>query len=423
MAVRFDASADALQLGAISSGPFSACAWFYIDSDWGGYQVLWQAHQNAAMEIDSSRNLSWWNGNENFGSQIPLQTWVHLAFCCSDVAVHTAETTQVYINGVLDINLSTGGNSVTIGFQKISNSITEWLDGRVAFGKSWAAQLTQDEILREVVMGRPQRIANIFGFYPFFAGSAKRLIDYSGQGNDWTAYGALTDEPGPPIPWGFYTPVKGETKPKGAMGFSASGDYAKYVGAPAFAMTGDTDTFTMAGWMKIRDITPGAWSYPFGIEDADASSSAWALIGISNADDQQFSSTIGADSWATPPSQDVWYYFYITGANDGAGGIDYTVGYYTAIGASPADTGAVNGSTEFDVVRICIGNDSYDEWLDSALAHVRVWTGAILTDAELRAERDSPTAVKTSGLFADWRLLDKNDGVDLSGNGRTLTLS
>lgn len=186
-------------------------------------------------------------------------------------------------------------------------------------------------------------------------------------------------------------------------------------------MTGNTDKVTIAGWMKIRDITPGQFSFPFGFENADASASNWALIGISDLNVQEFSCLSLSPDWSTPPSQDTWYYFYIIGENDGVSAVNWQAGYYTAAGSSPVDTVTALNQAEFNIVRISIGNNSWDEWLDSVFAHVRVWTGVALTDSELRAERDSTTAVKTSGLWADWPLADNTDTGDDSGNGRTLT--
>ena len=200
------------------------------------------------------------------------------------------------------------------------------------------------------------------------------------------------------------------------------GEYAKFTGSPAFSMSGDTDKFTMAGWMKVNDITPGDYAYPFGVEDADASSTNYALIGYTNANVAQFACTGENSNWSPAPSQGVWYYYYITGSNTGAGGIDFTAGYYTATGTSPVDTIAPSTRTEFDVARICVGSNSYVEWLGSEFAQVRVWTGVVLTDAQLRAERDSGIPVITSGLFANWPLSHASDLYD-NYNTNHLTLN
>jgi hypothetical protein len=51
--------------------------------------------------------------------------------------------------------------------------------------------------------------------------------------------------------------------------------------------------------------------------------------------------------------------------------------------------------------------------------HIRIWK-AQLTEAELRAERDSTTPVKASPYLA-WSLVNAADTADISGNGRTWT--
>ena len=112
-----------------------------------------------------------------------------------------------------------------------------------------------------------------------------------------------------------------------AVGFNGSGDYAKRTGSPAFSMTGNTDKFTLAGWMKIRDITPGAFSFPFGVEDADSECSNWALLGYTDTNVWCFATTAGTDVFEALPSQDTWYYVYITGENNGSGSIDFKGGY------------------------------------------------------------------------------------------------
>ena len=55
------------------------------------------------------------------------------------------------------------------------------------------------------------------------------------------------------------------------------------------------------------------------------------------------------------------------------------------------------------------------------LALFRVWD-AVLSDAEVEAERTSATPARTAGLFAAWDMDSAaSPGADSSGNGRTLT--
>jgi hypothetical protein len=82
----------------------------------------------------------------------------------------------------------------------------EWWDGRIANLKLWEAQLTLAQIAAERWVMKPQRTADLYGWWPFMGGSdAERVRDYSGNGNDFTVGGTLTDEAAPPIPWGTYS--------------------------------------------------------------------------------------------------------------------------------------------------------------------------------------------------------------------------
>ena len=60
-----------------------------------------------------------------------------------------------------------------------------------------------------------------------------------------------------------------------------------------------------------------------------------------------------------------------------------------------------------------------DEPLPGTLAYVRLWSGVVLTESELLAERAAATAAATSGLWADWPLAE--DLTDTSGNDRDLS--
>ena len=55
------------------------------------------------------------------------------------------------------------------------------------------------------VSGRGASAAMGLGWWPIFPGSGERVRDYGASGRDWTEGGTLTDEAGPPVPWGFST--------------------------------------------------------------------------------------------------------------------------------------------------------------------------------------------------------------------------
>lgn len=206
-----------------------------------------------------------------------------------------------------------------------------------------------------------------------------------------------------------------------SVGFNASGDYAKRLGTPLFDLIGDTAKFTMAGWVKLPQLGTGDWSYWLGLESSDTNASSYILHGFNQYDTLEFESHADQTEFTNQPSTNTWYYFYITGSNTGSNTLSLHGGYYTAAGTSPVEDINLAATSEFEPERLDIGNDSWNEFGNVIMAQVRVWTGVVLTDAQLRAERDSPTPVITSGLWASYSLDDNTDTADDSGNGRTLT--
>ena len=62
------------------------------------------------------------------------------------------------------------------------------------------------------------------------------------------------------------------------------------------------------------------------------------------------------------------------------------------------------------------------DYLNGRMADMRAWSGAVLSQAEIRAEMASPTAVRTSNLWADWQTPAGAGRLnDSSGNGRNLS--
>lgn len=134
----------------------------------------------------------------------------------------------------------------------------------------------------------------------------------------------------------------------------------------------------------------------------------------------------GDDTWPTDPlTVSQWAPLGITIGNptgtsaavhesDGAGGVETITGTVSG-GANATPTGYTIG-----------GRSASDdtEWFNGGIAHLRIWP-AVLSDAEKLAEWASPTAVRSSGLFADYPF-DGTPGnpadlTDHSGNGRHLT--
>lgn len=76
----------------------------------------------------------------------------------------------------------------------------------------------------------------------------------------------------------------------------------------------------------------------------------------------------------------------------------------TTPGSLSKVTGTVNTSGTPDTVTL-FGRSPSDgsEWLEGSMAYARMWT-AVLSDAEVAAESQSPSAVRSSGLWESWPL-------------------
>jgi phage gp36-like protein len=124
----------------------------------------------------------------------------------------------------------------------------------------------------------------------------------------------------------------------------------------------------------------------------------------------------GLGGWATVPVSTPgvdWFFWAVVYE---AGG---TVrAYFAAPGNAPTETGNATYAAWVPTF-IEIGDDGWGEWLEGDVQSVRVYAAA-LSAAELATEMNSIGAVRTSGLWADWQLIDASLA-DSSGNARPLT--
>lgn len=159
-----------------------------------------------------------WNSSVSVtGTAIALGDWNHAAVVVAGTGTNQA---KAYLNGVLDIT-NNGSTQPTATTLMVGNSSgSDWLDGRAAAIKIWDVALSAEEVAQEANSILPVRFANLNGFYPCFPGATERLVDYSGNGRDWTANGSLVDEDPPPVSWGgpvqlfpFVAPAAGASMP------------------------------------------------------------------------------------------------------------------------------------------------------------------------------------------------------------------
>jgi len=121
---------------------------------------------------------------------------------------------------------------------------------------------------------------------------------------------------------------------------------------------------------------------------------------------------------------------YFTWESQAANGVDMQVGTWYPVAVSHDDGGTIGTSylrdgaltladsatveSGIDAAGICIGGrDDTDanEWWNGEIAYVRIWS-AELIQAEIEAEWESTTPVRTDDLLADWPLANETDLTD-----------
>lgn len=227
MAVRISAVTDYLGLTANlpNLDPVTVCAWVYLTSDRNaiGTMFFWSDGSNFVDVGVSTDGTTLWvvtnNGNTT-GTSISTGTWCHLAF------VHSGTSLTLYLNAVSDVART---DAITFTHTVLllgSNSVTTWIDGRLAHIKLWNAALTLGQIQSEMRTVRPQRLTNLYAWWPTLPGATERARDYGGAHNLAQA-GTPTDEDPPPVSWGA-PPLMMGVPPAGAPAITVPPLYFHY---------------------------------------------------------------------------------------------------------------------------------------------------------------------------------------------------
>lgn len=218
MSIRVDGT-DELRITTSLPSPinFTICMWFWYPSviGAGNWQGLWELTHNTGQNNhfyaewgNEASQIDVW-GDDSLpvaGLATTAATWHFYA-----AVMNSSENATQYIAAATAATISSAsgacGHNVTApALLRLSETIYggEDFDGRYAAVKVWEAELTADEIARERWSIKPQRTANLYGWWPMFPGSTERLRDYSGNGHNWSVVGTVVDEVHPPVPWGFY---------------------------------------------------------------------------------------------------------------------------------------------------------------------------------------------------------------------------
>jgi hypothetical protein len=194
-----------------------------------------------------------------------------------------------------------------------------------------------------------------------------------------------------------------------AVAFNAAADRLYLSGG---ANPSNNTIWTVAIWVRRKSSNPD----PAIIIDNDASGSSICLDLNS-----QVPSVLNGYGFTHPASigsaltADVWYYLAIR--------CNGTSGYVSRGTESVSMTHSSAGTipSQGSAYRLYVGGTASAYYPVADLAYCRAWN-ASLSDAELEAERQSATPVRTSNLFGDWRLVDASTKlVNSLGGGTNLT--
>lgn len=194
--------------------------------------------------------------------------------------------------------------------------------------------------------------------------------------------------------------------------FNGSGRYLRRT-----ASLPNEQLFSICGWAKLT-VRSSQYQYFASMENATSSSSQYFVIGFNSSGGFEISSSNASAAFASAPSTEAWFFFALTQTTYSGGG-NSLKGYW----ASPGDTTFVSATCDgaaFVQAVMYIGNDSYDEWCNIAMANIKIWD-AVLTSAELLNEMYSARPVNTTSLHVWSPLFSTGDETDYSGTGRNWT--
>lgn len=282
MATRFDAAADRkLRTANLINyaSNYSGLLWIYISSMPGnGVYATIFAIGNNSDDLDfiaivgnagGTANLVYgmqingtWQESSPGATNLAASTWYCLGF------IRSSSTSRVGYIGTLtsliasevtltasDVGAPARSAPTRMEIGAVTSSNTDPFNGRVKNEKLWATNRTLAELQAEQFEHDLLYYENINLWCPGYPGATERLADWSGNGYDWTAGGALTDEDDPPlvfrVPLLYSAPAAGGTQYNQSIAgtLTSAGALARLIA------TAKTGALTSAGALNKRDAT------------------------------------------------------------------------------------------------------------------------------------------------------------------------
>lgn len=177
--------------------------WLYIDVDLNASGWLFTLADGTlanylvlVLGADGTQLLIFSSAGFSAGVALTVGRWYHVALTKS------GNTHTLYLDGV-SVDTLTVALSFTTVFFLVGSNGTDYLNGRMEAMKLWTAALTAAEIAAEQWQTIPTRGANVYAWWPLL--EASDITDKSGNGNTFTAGGALATAVGPGLRWGGMT--------------------------------------------------------------------------------------------------------------------------------------------------------------------------------------------------------------------------
>ena len=154
------------------------------------------------------------------------------------------------------------------------------------------------------------------------------------------------------------------------------------------------------------------------VEMVNGAAGAGIFVGFDGSGDNIIVNNYIADSSTIiTPGTGNWFFAALTQNGTGAGNL---IGY-AALHTSASLSSQTHTGVSFTEATLNIGNNAGGDLFNGDLAFVKIWT-AVLTSAELEAERWSAWPVRWANLHAFYPLLDVNSRTfDYTSNGYTMT--
>lgn len=173
-----------------------------------------------------------------------------------------------------------------------------------------------------------------------------------------------------------------------------------------------TGAFTAMGWARFVSIRSGEYQYIVELANGTSYAGSYLVLGYRSGTTWEIATDVGVQSFASAPTTGEWFFWGLT--SNGT-----TLAGYWGHARNALTTTTLSTQT-FTSAQLSIGNDSWDEWCDIEMGPTYIYN-AVLTGAEISAQRHSLWPSRVSGLNLWSPLWSQTNYIDYSPNRRNWT--